>query len=55
MSHLRLLGFEIFGVVRICFAANRDLLNHLNTVTLETDHFLRIVGEETKLAHAEIE
>src|SRR3954470_10121447 len=41
--------------MRIRGAANRDLLDHLNAVAFEADDFLRIVGEETKFADAEIE
>src|SRR5476651_136531 len=55
MSHLCLLGFEVLRIVRIGFAANRDLLDHLDSVTLKTDDLLRVVREESKLSHAEIE
>ena len=55
MPHFDPLGFEILGVVRICFTPDRHLLDHLDAVAFQADHFLRIVREETKLAHAEIE
>ena len=55
VPELYLFGFEIFFVVRIRFAANRNLLDHLETVTFQADHFFRIVRQEAKLSHAEIE
>src|SRR5437763_8969415 len=54
VPHLHLFSGEISFVVRIGRAANRHLLDHLNAVTLESDHFLGIVGQETELPHAEI-
>jgi hypothetical protein len=55
MAELYLFGFEIFLVVRIRFGSNWDLLNHLETVTFQPDYFLGIVGQESELAHTEIE
>ena len=55
MAELRLLGLEIFLVVRVGFDSNRDLLHHFETVTFQPDHFFGIVCQESELAHAEIE
>ena len=55
VSHLRSLGLEIFGVVRIRFATNRHLFHHLEAVPFESDNFLRIVRQKTELADAKIE
>src|ERR1700674_3356696 len=55
MAHLGLLRLEVFRVMHVGFASDRDLLDHLNSVALETDHLLRIIGQEPELAHAEIE
>src|SRR5437867_8434587 len=55
MPHLYFFCFEVPGVVRIYFAANRHLLDHLHSVALKSDHFLWIIGQETKFAHAKIE
>src|SRR5437879_8942333 len=55
VPHLHFFGFEVPGVIRIGFAANRHLLDHLDAVTLETDNFLRVVGQKTELPNAEIE
>src|ERR1700676_2186674 len=55
VPHLYFFGFEVPGVIRIDFAANRHLLDHLDAVTLETDNFLRVVGQKTELPNAEIE
>src|SRR5450432_4575579 len=54
MSHFHALGLEILGVMRIRFAPNRYLLDHLHAVAFETDHFLRIIGQEAELAHPKI-
>lgn len=43
VAHFDPFGFEVFRVVRIRFAPNRHLLDHLDTVALESDHFLRVV------------
>jgi hypothetical protein len=43
VAHLYSLGLEIFCIVRIGFAANRHLFDHLNAVTLKTNDFLRII------------
>src|SRR4029453_5457524 len=42
-------------VVRIGFGADRHLLDHLQTVALQADNFLWIIGEEPELSHAQIE
>ena len=55
MPHLHALGFKILRVVRIGFAPDRHLLDHLHAVAFEADDFLGIVGQETELAHAEVE
>src|ERR1700730_16659109 len=55
VPHLYFFGFEVPGVIRIDFAANRHLLDHLDAVSLETDNFLRVVGQKTELPNAEIE
>src|ERR1700732_5365509 len=55
VPHLYFFGFEVSGVIRIDLAANRHLLDHLDAVTLETDNFLRVVGQKTELPNAEIE
>src|SRR6266581_2396093 len=55
VPHLYFFGFKVPGVIRIGFAANRHLLDHLDAVTLETDNFLRVVGQKTELPNAEIE
>src|SRR5437763_6103972 len=54
MAHLGLFRLEIFCVMRVGFGSNRHLLDHLNAVTLETYILLRIVGQESELAHTEI-
>src|SRR5437764_2003593 len=54
VPHLDSLRLEVLGVVRIRFAPNRHLLDHLNSVTFQTDHLLRIVREETELPHTEV-
>src|SRR6266404_5808931 len=55
MTELGLLRLEIFLVMRVRFATNRNLLDHLQAVAFETDDFFRIVGEEAKLPHTKIE
>src|SRR4030095_7698857 len=55
VPELRLFCFEIFFVVRIGFGPDRHLLAHFQTVTLEANNFLRIIGEEPELSHAQIE
>src|SRR5207342_90488 len=55
VPELRLFCFEIFFVVRIGFSADRHLLDHFQTITLQADNFLRIIGEEPELSDAEIE
>src|SRR6266536_5567491 len=55
MSHLRSFGLEIFGVVRIGFAANRHLFHHLEAVTFKSDNFFGVIGQKTKPADSEIE
>src|SRR5690242_8376860 len=54
VTHLYPLGFQVAGVVRVWLTLDRHLFDHLDAVTFEADHLLRVVGEETKLAHAEI-
>lgn len=44
MTKLHLLGRKIFFVVGIRLGPNRHLLDHFQTVTLQTHNFLRIVG-----------
>src|SRR5436189_6401928 len=55
VPELRLFCLEIFFVVRIGFGPNRHLLDHLQTVALQADNFLWIIGEEPELSHAQIE
>src|SRR6476646_301874 len=55
VPELRLFCFEIFFVVRIGFSPDRHLLDHFQTVPLQPHNFLRIIGEEPKLSHAQIE
>ena len=55
VPELRLFCFEIFFVVRIGFSPDRHLLDHFQTITLQADNFLRIIGEEPELPHAQIE
>src|SRR6476620_11039253 len=55
MPELRLFCLEIFLVVRIGFGADRHLLDHLQTVALQADNFLRVICEEPELSHAQIE
>ena len=43
VAHLDSFCLKIFRVVWIGFAADRHLLDHLNPVPLEADHFFRIV------------
>src|SRR5205807_3612233 len=54
MAHLGLLRLEVFCVMRVGFATNRYLLDHLDSVALKTDNLLRIVCQESELAHTEI-
>src|SRR4030095_13347471 len=55
MPELRLFCLEIFFVVRIGFGPDRHLLDHFQTVTLETDNFLRIICKEPEPSHAQLE
>src|SRR5215469_2426004 len=55
MPELRLFCLEIFFVVRIGFGSDRHLLDHFQTVPLQADNFLRVICEESKLSHAQIE
>src|SRR5258707_1743172 len=55
VPELRLFRFEIFFVVRIGFSPDRHLLDHFQTITLQADNFLRIIGEEPELSHTQIE
>src|SRR6476661_8470260 len=55
VPELRLFCLEIFFVVRIGFSPDRHLLDHFQTVALQTHNFLRIIGEEPELPHAQIE
>jgi len=54
MPHFDPLRLEIFGVVRIWFAPDRDLFDHLDSVTFQADDFFRIVGEETEFSHSQV-
>ena len=54
MAHLCPLGFEIPRVVRVGFAPNRNLFDHLNSVAFEADDLLWVIGLEPELADAEI-
>src|SRR6476620_8699484 len=54
VTHFHPFGLEISGVVRIRFAPNRHLFDHLNAVALKSYHFLRIICEEANLATPEI-
>src|SRR6476659_8752555 len=55
VPHLGPLRLEIARVVRVRFAPDRHLLDHLNSVAFEADDLLGIVREKTKLAPPEIE
>ena len=55
VSQLRLFRFEIFFVMRVGLSTDRNLLDHFETVPLQADNFLRIIRQEAKLPHAEIE
>src|SRR4029077_6374713 len=55
VPELRLFCLEIFFVVRIGFGPDRHLLDHFQTITLQADNFLRIIGEEPELSDAQIE
>src|SRR5437588_12128092 len=55
MTELGLFGLEIFLVMWVRLGSNWNLLDHLETVTFQPDHFFRIVGQESELSHAEIE
>ena len=55
MAELYLFGLEIFLVVRIRLGPNWDLLDHFEAITFQPDHFFGIIGQESELAHAEIE
>src|SRR5438132_822530 len=44
MAHLGLFRLEILCVMRVGFATYRDLLDHLDSVALETYNLLRIIG-----------
>src|SRR5437016_13807916 len=55
VSQFRLFCFEIFFVMRVGLGSDRNLLDHFETVPLQADNFLRIICQEAKLPHAEIE
>src|SRR5690348_12173109 len=54
MSHLDPFGLKVSGVMRVRFAPNWHLLDHLNPITLKPYHLLWIIRQETKLADPEI-
>jgi len=41
--------------MRVGLSTDRNLLDHFEAVPLEADNFLRIIRQEAKLPHAEIE
>src|ERR1051326_5611121 len=55
MPKLRSLGLEVLRIVRIRLGADRHLLDHFQTVSLEPDNFLPVISQEPKLPHAEVE
>jgi hypothetical protein len=54
MSHLRSLGLEIARVVGIGLCFDRELLNNVQTVSLQADHLFRIVGQKTDATNTEV-
>ncbi len=44
MAQLHFFRLEVFRIVRVGFAPNRHLLDHLESITFQTNHFLRVVG-----------
>src|SRR5262249_7198333 len=55
MPQLRPFRFKIFDIMRVRLSANRYLLDHFESVALESDNFFRVICEEPELPHAEIE
>jgi hypothetical protein len=55
VPEFRLFCLEIFFVVRIGFRPDRHLLDHFQTVALQADNFLRVIGEKPELSDAQIE
>src|SRR6266852_829576 len=55
MAQLHFFRLEVFRIVRVGFAPNRHLLDHLESIPFQPNHFLRVVGQEAELAHAQIE
>src|SRR5438552_18767759 len=55
VAQLRSLCLEIFGIMRIRLGADRYLLDHLETVPLEADNFLRVICQKPELPHTETE
>jgi len=49
VPELYFLGLEIFLVVRIRGRANWHLLDHLEAITFQSDHFFGIVGQEAEV------
>src|ERR1700731_2301526 len=54
MAHFCALGLEIPRIVWISLRFDRKLFDNVETVSFESDHFFRIVREETDLADAEV-
>ena len=44
VAHLELFGLEVLRVVRVGFGRDGDPFDNLQTVSLQADHFLWIVG-----------
>ena len=55
MAELDLFRLEVFRIVRVGFAPNRHLLDHLESIPFQPNHLLRVVGQKAELAHAQIE
>src|SRR5712672_4688440 len=54
VPELRLFCLEIFFVVRVGFCSDRQLLDHFQTIALQSDNFLRVICEEPGPSNDEI-
>src|SRR5260370_13217755 len=54
MAQLHFFRLEVFRIVRIGFAPDRHLLDHLESIPFQTNHLLRVVGQKAELAHAQV-
>src|SRR6267142_6370944 len=54
MTELFALGIQVPGVVRIGIHLDWDLLDYLKTVTLEANHFFRIVRKQANGSQAKV-